>query len=442
VKVALLAAALWLAPARSVPAPAPAAPTTEVSSFTLANGLEVVLAPRGNAQVVSLQLLYRVGARDEVPAGKRGIAHLFEHMMYMGSSHVQSGQHARLIERAGGTTTAQTSEDFTLYADEVPRGALDLALALEADRMRNLDISAASVRAARELSDAEWQQRFAQSPTGRAAVLVRALAFPGHPYAAMPLADDVRAITAEDCRAFYDRYYQPGNALLVLAGDVDETAARAAVERTLGAIPGGAAAPRTKPPAVTVTAAERREAMPHTMAGAAAVLAFGYGMPPASSPDWPALELWGQVVYGGASARLSAPRTATSAEAYRKAAAVLWRFEGGGMLLVLDRYSPGVVAGPDLAKSYRALTEPITARELEAARAELVLAEWHDLATASGLATALAHARGQKVANWQRPEHRIAAYRSVTLADVNRVARTYIARDRAVVLYFEPERTR
>ena len=211
------------------------APALVVSytQFTLPNGLHVILHEDHAVPLLTVNVWYHVGsAREKV--GRTGFAHLFEHLMFMGSGHVKYGDFDRLLEAAGGTNNASTAEDRTNYYIDVPSNALDLALFLESDRMGFLldAMSPKTVDAQRDVVKNERRQSFENAPYGMASIEIARLLYPkGHPYSwpTIGFMEDLTAASFEDVVDFFKLYYQPSNASLVIAGDIDSVKTRAAV---------------------------------------------------------------------------------------------------------------------------------------------------------------------------------------------------------------------
>src|SRR3954468_32087 len=191
-----------------------------LETFELANGLKVAVLGNDTAPVVSVQVWYHAGSKDEA-RNHRGSAHMFEHMMFRGTAHVRADGHARSIGALGGQGTASTDEDATHYIDTLPAGYVDYAIQLEADRMRNLLFTKPAIDADRELVKNEIRGQ-ASSPFAVGLARSLAVAFQKHPYAWTAVGDakDLDALTADDLKKFYDAYYQPNNALLVVVGKV------------------------------------------------------------------------------------------------------------------------------------------------------------------------------------------------------------------------------
>ncbi|WP_158600666.1 M16 family metallopeptidase [Tessaracoccus antarcticus] len=206
---------------------------------TLDNGLRVCVQPDPVAPAVAVNIWYEVGSFDEDPT-RTGFAHLFEHLMFQGSNNVASGEHMALVEANGGSVNATTSTDRTNYFETVPRGALDLALWLEADRMSSLAITAENFAAQREVVKEEKRQRYDNQPYGDLLELLVAQHFPAdHPYGHLPIGsmahlDDA---TLDDVQQFFDDWYRPSNARLVLSGPVEADEAFDLAQRYLGQVP-------------------------------------------------------------------------------------------------------------------------------------------------------------------------------------------------------------
>jgi len=204
---------------------------------TLPNGLSVVVAPQPGLPVVTVDVTYDVGSRVE-PEGKTGFAHLFEHLMFEGSENVLKGEHFRLVAEAGGTMNGTTSEDRTNYYETLPAECLDLALFLEADRMRALVLTEEKLRNQREAVKEEKRLRIDNQPYAPSFEAADALAYDAFAYRHPVIGsmEDLDRATLDDARAFYARYYAPGNALLCLVGDLDPEDAFARVLAAFGSV--------------------------------------------------------------------------------------------------------------------------------------------------------------------------------------------------------------
>jgi zinc protease len=218
---------------------------------TLRNGLRVVVSPDPTVPTVTVNLWVGVGSRHET-TGRTGFAHLFEHLMFQGSQNVASGEHFAALMAQGGRLNATTWFDRTNYFETVPKGALELALWLEADRQgRLLDaVTQANLDNQRDVVKEEKRQRYDNQPYGTALIEMYAVVFPdGHPYHHPTIGsmEDLDAASLEDVHAFYRRHYGPNNTVLTLVGDVTPEEGFALVERYFGALPATAEPVRDHP---------------------------------------------------------------------------------------------------------------------------------------------------------------------------------------------------
>jgi zinc protease len=252
---ATLLAVLVVAPAAGqtpIPAGAPARLEVPYTQFTLSNGLNVILHVDHSVPMVTINTWYHVGSARE-QAGRTGFAHLFEHLMFMGSGHVGPGQFDERLEDVGGTNNGSTTNDRTNYWINVPSNALDLALFLESDRMGYLldSMTPAAVDAQRDVVKNERRQSVENQPYGMAEIVLNEMLYPeGHPYRwpVIGYMPDLTAATYDDVVAFYRAYYAPSNASLVVAGDIDPIAAREVIEQWFSDVGAGSAvAPMTVP---------------------------------------------------------------------------------------------------------------------------------------------------------------------------------------------------
>jgi len=233
-----------------------------VTAFTLENGLEAVVIEDHRAPVVTHMLWYRVGAADE-PAGKSGIAHFLEHLMFKGTSTMAPGAFSKVVEAQGGNDNAFTSWDYTAYFQRVAADRLDLMMEMEADRMRGLVLDEDNVRTERGVILEERAQRTDSDPDALFGEQRRAVQYFNHPYG-IPIIGwrhEMEGLMREDALAFYQRYYAPNNAILVVAGDVTPDQVRDLAKKHYGPIaPTVDLAPRVRP-AEPPQLAERRLSM-------------------------------------------------------------------------------------------------------------------------------------------------------------------------------------
>ena len=226
----------------------------------LDNGLELVVIPDHRVPAVTHMVWYRIGAADE-PVGKSGVAHFLEHLMFKGTRTVPEGEFSKLVARHGGRENAFTTQDYTGYFQTVARQHLELMMRLEADRMRNLVLSRQAVDAEREVVLEERRQRTDNSPGALLSEQVTAAQFLAHPYRIPVIGweHEMRALSIGDVRDFYDRHYVPGNAVVIVAGDVTAAEVRRLADKYYGAIEAAAPRHRLRPQEPEQIAARRVE---------------------------------------------------------------------------------------------------------------------------------------------------------------------------------------
>lgn len=296
----VLAALLVLAP------PAAAAGPFAAEGFTLANGMQAVAIPDRRAPIVTHMVWYKAGSADERP-GFTGTAHLLEHLMFKGTERTPAGRFQAVVARHGGSDNAFTGYDYTAYHQTVPREALEQVMQLEAERMTGLAFDDADLEAERQVVLEERRQRIDADPAAILGERLNALQFRHHPYGWPVIGHerDIEALTREAIEAFYRRHYAPGNAVLVVAGDIDAGELRPLAEAIYGAIPAVAPAPRSRPAEPPQTAPRR---LVHEDPRAArAGLRLLYRAPGYVSGDRDmahALDVLAEILSGGASGRL------------------------------------------------------------------------------------------------------------------------------------------
>jgi len=244
-------------------APSPATPIqVAYTQFTLPNGLRVILHEDHSVPVATVNTWYRVGSANELP-GRTGFAHLFEHLMFMGSGHAPYGEFDSQLESVGGGNNASTANDRTNYYIDVPSNALELALFLESDRMGYLldAMQPKTVDAQRDVVKNERRQSYENRPYGVADITLNEMLYPDtHPYhwPVIGYMEDLTAATYEDVVNFFKTYYVPSNASLVVAGDIDPVKTRQLVEKYFSDVKAGAAPKPMSIPGVSLTGVQKK----------------------------------------------------------------------------------------------------------------------------------------------------------------------------------------
>jgi zinc protease len=448
--VRILALVVALAGAAVTTAPAAAAP--DVSHFTLANGLQVVVVPDHRAPVVTHMIWYKVGSADETP-GKSGLAHFLEHLMFKGTEKNPGDAFSRDVAAIGGQENAFTGNDYTAFFQRVPRDRLRDMMALEADRITGLVLTDDVVRPELSVVLEEQNMRVANNPSARLGQQMDAALYLNHPYGRPVIGwrGEIEKLTRDDALAFYRRFYSPNNAIVVIAGDVTADEVKADAEATYGKVPDRAETnPRLRPQepvpeaARTVTLADFRVEQP-TMSRDYLVPSETTAKPGESE----ALAVLAHVLGSGENCRLYRSLVldkgiALTAGAYYSGTALDY-----GKFGVYGSPKPGVSLRDVEAGIDAVLTDIIdhgvTADELERAKtrliADAVYAEDNQATLARWYGSALA--TGQTVDGVRSWPDRI---RAVTADDVQQAARTWLDRRRSVTGYLvkslEPEEKR
>ena len=419
-----------------------------VKQGRLDNGLEIYVYEDATVPLVSVELWYRVGSRDE-PVGRRGMAHLMEHMMFKGSRRVGPEEHARLIQEAGGVANAFTTTDATVYWEKVPSSQLALALALEAERMVNLVITPEHLATEREVVKEEYRLRAQNDPLGVALDRFHALMFEGTPYAwtALGFLDDLDRVTVEDLEAFYRRYYAPNNAVLVVAGDTTFEEVLRLAEHYFGPIPAGEQPPRP----VIAFAAPRQGGRETTaslgrfgtmpMAIQVPGILAGFAVPGAGHPDRYALGVASLLLSTGETSRLHQRLVREQQLAVVASGAPMLYADAGAFLafsFYLPVHSAETQAEALLAEVERLGHEPPTQEELERARNQLAASVAFQFDTLDGVSTQIGWAVVME-GGIQAFTDGIQPYLNVTADQVQQVARRYFVRDNATVVAVIPE---
>lgn len=271
--------------------------------YKLPNGLKVVISEDHIAPVVTVSVYYNVGFRVE-PKGRTGFAHLFEHMMFQGSANVKKFEHAKFVEANGGSLNGHTDFDYTNYYETLPSNRVELALWLEADRMRSLDISEENLKNQQNVVSEEVRVNVLNQPYQLfewIELWKNAFTNWNNSHNGYGELDEINAATIEDVRSFFKTYYAPNNAVVTVVGDVDVAEVKKMVEKHFGSLAAQTAPPKAdlSEPAQTK---EKRLSQTDKLANLPA-LATGYHLPPQNAPDFPAMALLVQIMQGDDSSR-------------------------------------------------------------------------------------------------------------------------------------------
>lgn len=411
-----------------------------IQQFTLKNGLRVVLSEDHAAPTVSLCITYDVGSRNE-QAGRTGFAHLFEHMMFQGSENVGKGEHLILVQVNGGDVNGSTSDDATNYYERVPANQLDMALFLESDRMRALRVSQANLDNQRNTVQEERRLRMDNQPYGKTGEILEGLAYDNFAYkhSTMGSMEDLNAASLDDVSKFFKTYYAPNNAVLTLVGDIKAPEALAKIRKYFEDIPAQPA-----PPAVDMAeplqTAERRSQVEDSFARLPR-LDIVYKTVPANTPDWYALDMLGDILFGGQSSRLYQKLVKEKAVALQVAGGIDLR-RGPALFQAFALLRPGQDSGEVEKLMYeefeRVKNEGVTQAEMDKVRTQDRLQQARSLTSTLGRARML----GLYSVYFHDPglvNTMLANYNEVTSADIERVARQYLGPTQRTVLLTTPK---
>ncbi len=427
---------LFLVAALAAGIPRAGAVTLPVSDFTLDNGLRLLVHPDRSAPVISSYLFFRAGSRNE-HCGATGMAHLFEHMMFNGGKKYGPGVFDDIIEGNGGSTNGFTTRDLTAYLNNFPRAALEVVLDLEADRVAHLAITPENLEQERGIVMEERRLRIDNDVDGAMNEALYLQAYNRSPYRwnTVGFMADLESITLAEAKAYFETYYAPNNAVLVLSGDVEPDAALALVRRLFGAIP-------QRPPPAPVDAREPvqdGERIVHVRKPAQlpSVL-LGYHAVPATHPDRAALDVAAQLLAGGESARLTLDLIRTHEVATSVAADLRWGIDPD-LFLIYAQAKPGKTVDDLLARIDDGVADlargPVAPEELARAKRQLRMELLKGLKTVGGKANQLGYFE-VVFGDYRKLFALEAQWDAVSGDDVQRVVATYLiptTRTRAVL---------
>ncbi len=412
-------------------------------TFTLDNGMEVVVVTNRRAPVVSHWVWYKVGTADS-PPGKSGLPHFLEHLMFKGTEELEPGEFSRTVARNGGTENAMTSSDFTAYFQNIAKDRLEVVMRMEADRMANLRLTDEVVLPERDVILEERRSRIDNDPSARLYEQINAAQYLNHPYGDPIIGwfHEIESYSRTDALDFYETWYAPNNAVLIVVGDVDAAEVRPLAEETYGQIPRAAVPARDRleePPqeaARQVVLEDARVMQP--------TLSRSYLAPSQNQAGWEtahALDLFAEILGGGTTSRLYRElvverELAASAGAYYRGSAldsttlrVYATPRAGVSLEALQTALDEVLA--------RTLAEGVSAAELERAKTKMQAESVYARDSLGGAARIFGSAltTGLTVEDVERWPERMAA---VTLEQVNAAARQVVRPERSVTGLLRP----
>src|SRR5438034_3716513 len=414
-------------------------PKLQYQITTLPNGLTVVLSEDHSTPIVHLQVVYHVGSKNEKP-GRTGFAHLYEHWLFKGSTTVEPEGHTSMIAAVGGQSNAFTTDDETVFWETVPAQYLPMVLWLEADRMATLRIDKDTFTNEREVVKEERRMRVDNQPFGRLNEIIYDQAFTVHPYkhATIGSMEDLEAASVDDVRDFYQTYYVPSNATMVLVGDFDSTQALQLVSQYVGRVPKALhEVPRDIPQEPPQTK-EKRVTLQEPWPLPAVVVA--YHITRDGNPDSYPLHIAAKVLSDGQTSRIYKKLV------YEKQMAVA-AFGNANLIehpslfyavaIVQPGHTPEEVTNALLVELDRLKTEPITEHELQRTKNQFardyILSRESNQQKAGQLSHAVVIHNDIRTADGE-----FDIFQNMTVADVQRVARTYFRPENRLVLTLLP----
>ncbi len=423
------------------PAGSPTSPPSDVlrlqfETYTLPNGLTVIMSNDRTTPTVAVNVWYKVGSKNEV-VGRTGFAHLFEHVMFTGSGNVPYGLHDKLTEGVGGMNNGTTSNDRTTYYETVPSNYLEAALWLEADRMGFLldTLDLGKLNAQRDIVKNERRQGMDNQPYGRASeILARATYPPSHPYSweVIGSMEDLSAASEEDVKSFFRLYYAPNNAYLAIVGDFDSAQAKAWVAKYFGDLPRGK--PITRP-AVTPVVLDAEKRLVYEDRVQVPRLYVQWPTIGETHDDRFALDVLGSILTGARTARITKALVYDEQAAASVSARQSTNEDVGEFVLTITPRPGHSLTNLEAAANAiieRLKTEGPTAEEIQKAIAGEELSFLQSLESNLGKAFRVADGAGYHGdPGYFRTEYQKTM--AVTAADVKRVANKHLARGRVVL---------
>lgn len=411
---------------------------TPIARYRMQNGLTILLLADRTAPVASYHTWFKVGSRHETE-GKTGLAHLFEHLMFNETEGLPAGEFDRLLEAAGGEVNAATWVDWTFYYENVPSSELSLVIRLEALRMSKLVLREPQLKSEKEVVANERRYRVEDDVEGAVNEALYKHAFTKHPYhwPTIGWMQDIQGFTTEDCERFYTTYYAPNNAVVVVVGDVDEADVLAQLQQEYGGI-----AAANIPETVEVKEPEQSEERVLELEKPTPTekLLLGYKGPALGTPDYSALVVANEILFGGKSSRLYRALISEGELASDARGSVSPSRDPGlyEIWVSLREEKAATEALTVIEAALDRLTrEPVSDAELDKAKNRLELSFVHGMETASGKAEQIGFYE-TVLGDAGRIFGQLEAYRLVDAARIKDVATRLLSKNRRTTIFVKP----
>ena len=410
------------------------------TEFDLDNGLHVILHQDQSTPIVTVSVMYHVGSKNETP-DRTGFAHFFEHLMFEGTENIPRGEYSRYVEKAGGTLNANTSADRTYYYEILPSNQLEMGLWLESERMLHAKVDSAGIATQKDVVIEEKKQNYDNRPYGSLLQETMSHAFEKHPYQWTTIGDPdhIRAAKDEEFQEFYNMFYVPNNATLVIAGDIEIEPTREMVEKYFAGIPKGEKDIRrpdvTEPP----LGGEVRDTVYDNIQ--VPLLVQAYRTPAMGTDDYYAIEMLNTLLADGESSRLyntlvDEKEIAMQVNSFNMpyqdpGVNIIMTFPNSGNSLeeleeaqidVLESVRNDLISKTEFTKLQNQIETDIVSSNQKIAQRANKLARYYTY-----------------FGNTDLINSELDRYRSVTREDIQQVAQEYFTKDNRVVLYYLPE---
>ncbi len=404
---------------------------------TLKNGLKIILHKDLSTALVSVNMLYSVGAKDENP-NKTGFAHLFEHLMFSGSKNYKDFD--AIVEESAGESNAFTNNDYTDYYITLPSTHLETALMLESDRMHNLNISQKSLDVQKNVVIEEFKQRYLNQPYGDVWMLIRELSYKTHPYQWSTIGKDISHIEnaiLDDVKSFYNKYYSPNNAILCIAGNFDEKEAMQLCEKYFGKIGKGNEIVRERIKELVQT--QKRELRVKRDVPQSAIY-ISFPMASRLEKEYYAFDLLSDILSNGRSSRLY-NRLVKEEKLFTEVNAFITGDVEEGLFVLTGKYADNVnlEEGKDalMRELHKISNEEIDAQEFQKVKNKFESTMAFSQIKNIDIAMNLCYF--EHLGNIEQINNEVNSYQNLTVEYVQQVAKNAFKEEKSNILYYEAE---